>query len=53
VVFYQEYATNQWSDASVTAKLPANIVTPMDVPVVVRHKAGVDSNSRTVTVTGD
>ncbi|HNU67758.1 MAG TPA: hypothetical protein PKG82_01290, partial [Myxococcota bacterium] len=53
VVFYQEYATNQWSDASVTANLPANIVTPMDVPVAVRHKAGVDSNSRTVTVTGD
>lgn len=53
VVFYQEHATSQWTDASVTARLPANTVTPMDVPVVVRHKAGVDSNVRTVEATGD
>jgi len=53
VVFYQEHVTSQWSDGSVTASLPANAVTPMTVPVLVRHRAGVDSNVRTVTATGN
>lgn len=48
LVFQEEWNPQTWGPDTILLRLPANTVTPMDVPIQVRNAAGVVGNTVTI-----